>query len=187
LYTIVVRSQRTGKGVPLAWMVTNSNAQYPPRFWLEWLKEEHNFQPKSVMIDNCDAEIKAINCAYNEGDSDSPKTNILICQWHLFKAWKHNIAKKVYSLNGEKGVRGEVSGKHTEAFQVMLAMVSASTPDDFEVAQDNFSLWCEAVEEEGWDATELYLYFQSDYYNKKTLWSNAFGRQVNKINIFYLL
>ncbi|KAI8136614.1 hypothetical protein BJV82DRAFT_639074, partial [Fennellomyces sp. T-0311] len=56
LYTIVSRCSTTGKGKPLAWMITNSQAQYPITFWLD----QHGFVPERVMIDDSDTEIVAI-------------------------------------------------------------------------------------------------------------------------------
>jgi hypothetical protein len=55
----------TGKGKPVAWMITNSESQYPIRFWLQWLKDAHGYQPSKVMIDNSNTEIAAINKAFN--------------------------------------------------------------------------------------------------------------------------
>lgn len=66
LYTIVARCKITGKGKPLVWMLTNSESQYPIRYWLEWLKNTHGYKPKSVMIDNSNTEIAAVNNTYNQ-------------------------------------------------------------------------------------------------------------------------
>lgn len=66
LYTIVARCNDTGKGKPLVWMFTNSESQYPIRYWLEWLKNEHGYIPKGIMIDNSNTEIAAINNTYNQ-------------------------------------------------------------------------------------------------------------------------
>ncbi|KAI7851458.1 hypothetical protein BDC45DRAFT_467240, partial [Circinella umbellata] len=61
LYTLVARCTTTGKGKPLGWMITNSQAQYPILYWLKWLKDEHGYIPSRVMIDDSDTEIIAIN------------------------------------------------------------------------------------------------------------------------------
>lgn len=66
LYTLVVRCRVTGKGKPVCWMITNSESQYPVRFWVEWLKNQFDFIPAKIMIDNSDTEIAAINHTYND-------------------------------------------------------------------------------------------------------------------------
>ncbi|KAI7873429.1 hypothetical protein K492DRAFT_223953 [Lichtheimia hyalospora FSU 10163] len=36
LYTLVVRSNVTGKGAAVCWMITNSNTHHPVKAWLNW-------------------------------------------------------------------------------------------------------------------------------------------------------
>jgi hypothetical protein len=72
------------------------------------LRTTDGFPPKKVMIDNSDAEIGAINMAYNltTGFSNENQNivfncnvKILICHWHLLKAWKRVILTKVTAVN----------------------------------------------------------------------------------------
>ncbi|CEP11836.1 hypothetical protein [Parasitella parasitica] len=94
----ISRCNVTGKGKPLAWMVTNSEAQYPVCFWLEWLKDQFGYSPSMVMIDNSDTEFAAINLVYKNTDEvDVFNTNfkILLFHWHIMKAWKTKILTKL--------------------------------------------------------------------------------------------
>ncbi|KAI7858079.1 hypothetical protein BDC45DRAFT_477841 [Circinella umbellata] len=98
-------------------MITNSQAQYPILYWLKWLKDEHGYIPSRVMIDAFDTEIIAITKVYNYVHDD-PSTNIfidkvkiLICHWHVFRAWKKNILTKliVKTSNLPKNFEGKES------------------------------------------------------------------------------
>ena len=92
LYTAVCQSPVTEKGVPVAWMVTNNEGQEPIVRWLTWLRDTHRFSPSSVMVDNSNTEIAAINQVYGEPPYE---VKVLICHWHILKAWRKNICMKV--------------------------------------------------------------------------------------------
>ncbi|SAM02680.1 hypothetical protein [Absidia glauca] len=76
LYTIVVRSPFTNKGVPVAFMLT-SNEIIPNRVkWLIHLKQHNNLNVQRVVF----------------GDT---MDNIL-CYWHIKRAWDTHIKKELY-------------------------------------------------------------------------------------------
>jgi hypothetical protein len=92
LYTILCQSPVTQKGVPLVWMITNSERQEPIITWLTWLRDNHGFAPSSVMIDNSDTEIAAIREVYGEPPHE---VTVFLCHWHVLKAWRKNVWAKV--------------------------------------------------------------------------------------------
>lgn len=165
LYTLVARSDTTGKGAPFCWMITNSEAHQPVEHWLKWLHENHGFRPVKMMIDNSDTEILAIRKAL--GDS----CQILLCHWHILRAWKKQIASKVTSTPDVQKTIDEKKMRRNEGFEAMIAMMKAETIDDFNYSYEDFELWCQV--EDGWDGTELLDYFDREYLVKKESWANA--------------
>lgn len=81
------KSTRTGKGIPLSFMIANDQTRWPIQQWLEWLKNE-GIILKTVVIDDCDAERGAIRAIF-------PSTVILTCIRHVRRAWTRNIQSKV--------------------------------------------------------------------------------------------
>lgn len=173
-------------------MVTNSEAQYPITHWLQWLKEEYHYVPSSIMIDNSDTEIVAINKAYNVnvGDDTSDtylNTKILICHWHILKCWKKNILAKVVAAPSDpRKTIEEKSNKREEALSLMKAMMQARSPTDFDIAQEEFELWCIDNDDE-WDSSALYDYYEQKYLRKNDKWSQAWRRVRDKQICFKLL
>ena len=53
------------------------------------MKRECQMYPKIFMIDDADQEIAAIKAVYGTS------IKILICFWHVQRAWRRNIVKKV--------------------------------------------------------------------------------------------
>ncbi|KIJ25140.1 hypothetical protein M422DRAFT_273916 [Sphaerobolus stellatus SS14] len=82
LSTILARDRVTGKGVPLAWMITNLESHYPLVQFLKWLRTECSFSPRTIMIDCSDTEALAIKLAFSD-----LIISILFCYWHLWEAW----------------------------------------------------------------------------------------------------
>lgn len=181
LYTLVCRCRVTGKGKPVAWMITNSESQYPIRFWLQWLKDAHGYQPSKVMIDNSNTEIAAINKAFNippeaNGDDDSIIYNnnvkILICHWHLLKAWKKAILSKVVSSNPRSTSMGEKKEMRDKALQVLVSLVNAEDEITFDLQWEELELWCIENNDE-WGTLCLFDYICSKYYEKRDKWSRC--------------
>jgi hypothetical protein len=186
LYTLVARCRLTGKGKPLVWMITNSESQYPVTFWLQWLKATHGFQPKKVMIDNSDAEIAAINMAYNlpTGSIDENQSiifnnnvKILICHWHLLKAWKKAILTKVTAVNPRGKTMQEKKQKRDEALELVVNLMNAQDEITFELQFEELELWAMENSDE-WETLSFFDYFQREYYDKREKWCRCW-RDVN--------
>ncbi|KAI9269216.1 hypothetical protein BDA99DRAFT_535287 [Phascolomyces articulosus] len=158
LYILVARYSTTGKVKPLAWMITNSEAQYLITHWLKWLKDELQYEPSRVMTDNPDTEILAINKAYNA---------------HILRAWKNNILTKLIakSSNPPKTLKDK-NEMPDAALGLMMNMMRAETPVDFDLMLDVFELRCIENDDE-WESADLYNYFVDEYDDKKEKWSKA--------------
>ncbi|KIJ28981.1 hypothetical protein M422DRAFT_269680 [Sphaerobolus stellatus SS14] len=94
LNTVLTRDRVTGRGIPLAFMLTNLESHFPLEHYLKWLRRECNFEPSTLMIDCSDTEALGINKAF----SDHP-ISILYCYWHLWQAWEKNITSKISFKN----------------------------------------------------------------------------------------
>jgi len=60
LYTVLARNQVTGRGVPLAFMLTNAENQIPITNFLKELQREGSFNPEFIMIDCSETEAAAV-------------------------------------------------------------------------------------------------------------------------------
>ncbi|KAI7858894.1 hypothetical protein BDC45DRAFT_286117 [Circinella umbellata] len=107
------------------------------------------------MIDDSDTEIIAINKAYNYVNDD-PSTNIfidkvkiLICHWHVLRAWKKNILTKLIAKtsNPPKTLR-EKKAMREHALSLMMNMMRAETPLDFDLEHEKFDTWCIDADDE---------------------------------------
>jgi hypothetical protein len=88
LYTIVVRSPFTNKGVPVAFMLTSNEIIPLLVKWLQNIKDNNNLNVARIMIDCSTAEIGAIRQVFGGVD-------ILLCHWHIKRAWDVNVKKHV--------------------------------------------------------------------------------------------
>ena len=89
LYTIVVKHDFAGCGIPVAFMVTNTETQNPIARWLTWLKEclqlPCNF---NFMIDCSATEMAAISSVFGE-------PQIKLCHWHMLRAMRSQAGSKI--------------------------------------------------------------------------------------------
>lgn len=89
LYTIVVRSTVTNKGVPVCFMLTSNEIIPNLVKWLQWIKENNNLNVNRIMIDWSTTEIAAIRHVFND------QVAILLCHWHIKRAWEAHIKTDV--------------------------------------------------------------------------------------------
>ena len=81
-------------GVLTAWLITSSDAAKHLSLWMKTViqavrAQEQEWQPACVIIDDCDAEAKALRDAFEQN------IQIVLCIWHVKRAWLKNILKKV--------------------------------------------------------------------------------------------
>ncbi|KAI9253499.1 hypothetical protein BDA99DRAFT_540749 [Phascolomyces articulosus] len=134
---------------------------------------------KKMGTSPADTEIVAINKGYNTVNDDiSPNTytdnvKILICHWHIIKAWKKNILFKLTtkSSNPSKILR-EKREMREKALSLKMNMMKAELTANFDLEHERFETWCVDIDEE-WDGPQLYLYFEREFFPKREKWSHA--------------
>ena len=89
LYTIIIRSPVTNRGVPVCQFITDREVIPTLSSWLNWLKTNFILKVKRIMIECSPTEIAAINEVF--GDNVS----ILLCHWHIKRAWETHLKKLV--------------------------------------------------------------------------------------------
>ncbi|KAE8181708.1 hypothetical protein CF336_g8822, partial [Tilletia laevis] len=95
LSTIIVRSLATGTGFPAALLITPSETQIPLTHFLVWLGNQVP-PPSDIVVDCSTTEQAAINRAFNHLPTPP---RILLCQWHVLRAWEDNIKDKIRVLS----------------------------------------------------------------------------------------
>ncbi|KIJ43680.1 hypothetical protein M422DRAFT_252920 [Sphaerobolus stellatus SS14] len=125
LNTVLTQDRVTGKGVPLAFMLTNYESHCPLEHFLKWLRQECSFEPESIMIDCSDTKALGINKSFPDR-----AIMIIYCYWHLWQAWEKNITSKITF----KGVRRkEARAELLKDLQDALGrLLHAGTAEDFE-------------------------------------------------------
>ncbi|OAD71954.1 hypothetical protein PHYBLDRAFT_169866 [Phycomyces blakesleeanus NRRL 1555(-)] len=88
LYSLVTCHPDTGKGSPVAYMITNDHSVGPINQWLIHLCEKSCFTPLYIIIDYNIIEVNAITAAL-------PQTIIHFCKFHVLRAWQHNLDSNV--------------------------------------------------------------------------------------------
>lgn len=92
LMSVVVYNNVTNKGVPVTFFVNSIESSPTISKWLEWLKSTLNLNVKRMMIDCSPTEQMAIRQVF--GNS----VKILLCHWHIRKAWDDHIRKIMTDL-----------------------------------------------------------------------------------------
>ena len=83
LFTIVVRSDITNKGVPVCFFITDAEKQTVLVEWLKWIiTVVGDLSVKKIMIDCSATEISALKEVFQNNVS------ILLCHWHIKRAWE---------------------------------------------------------------------------------------------------
>lgn len=91
LFTLLVRDNDGGQGVPIAHLISEKKAKNTLVYWLEAIKEQNKEWQSHTFLTDCDyAQQSAINVVY-------PEATILLCQWHVKNAWQKNKNK----INGD--------------------------------------------------------------------------------------
>ncbi|OAD67740.1 hypothetical protein PHYBLDRAFT_151266 [Phycomyces blakesleeanus NRRL 1555(-)] len=88
LYTSVTRHPQTGKGFPVAYMVTNNQTAIPIKLWLDHLRIKSSFVLMNITIDCSIMEVNAIKEAL-------PHATNHYCDFHVLYAWQHNLDSKI--------------------------------------------------------------------------------------------
>ena len=87
VYNFIVKSSLTGKGTPIAFLITNKQSHEPLAAFLK-LFVDHNIKIKRFIIDCLPTEVKAIERGYNNYTNDA---DITYCTWHLLRTFRKNV------------------------------------------------------------------------------------------------
>lgn len=131
LYTILVKNDVAGFGVPVAFMITNSETQRPLASWLSWLR--HRLQlPTSIifMIDCSATEMAAIESSFGD-------PQIRVCYWHMLRAMRFQVNQKVFlpTFAGEASVsvsrKGQNKKLRESVMQDFINLMNTNTREEF--------------------------------------------------------
>ncbi|KAF0555924.1 hypothetical protein F8M41_016538 [Gigaspora margarita] len=147
LFTILIRHPHSGHGVPLAWLISESCNSQTIETWLFMLKNDGWAKPTAVMLDNDDAEINAICSVF-------PQSKIFLCWWHLKRAWRLWISKKIKAES------------HDSLFNDMDQLLSIDNENKVDVSISQFEKW--------WQNTLVVQYFAAEYIKKKEMWIKCY-------------
>ncbi|KAI0993531.1 hypothetical protein K3495_g14653 [Podosphaera aphanis] len=133
LYTIVVKHDVAGKGVPVAFMITSSEAQGPLASWLLWLKQSVNLVESPIfMIDCSKTEMAAITSAFNEPE-------IRLCYWRMLCAIRMQATSKIQTTQGDGRKRtrpednaGITSELRKSAVSDLISLIKNPTHQEFD-------------------------------------------------------
>ncbi|KAG0195507.1 hypothetical protein BGX28_001241, partial [Mortierella sp. GBA30] len=81
LFTLLVKDVRTQIGVPIGFMVCNSESTDILRTWLTWVKEECGLLPSKFMVDCSVVETEALKQVFRS-------LEIYYCKFHVGQAWE---------------------------------------------------------------------------------------------------
>ncbi|KAI7938130.1 hypothetical protein MJO28_015050, partial [Puccinia striiformis f. sp. tritici] len=101
LYTIVIRDPVTGKGLPVCWAFTASEAAEPIEMILRWLRLTSGLIPQAIMSDCALAITNAVCDVYDDLGAQGPKH--YWCLFHVIKAYK-GVAGRYLPARAEEAV-----------------------------------------------------------------------------------
>ena len=140
-------------------MITNSETSETVSKWLNWLKQEVGFTPRTIMIDCSPIEINAIWTVFQES------VRIFLCHWHIKRAWDKKIKKSIKASTSTKDSKALRSEVHSDLNKLMYC----GNQCDFKVLWNEFAIkW---RDDKG--CIEFYAYMLSRWYAKKELWCKA--------------
>ncbi|CAD6907644.1 unnamed protein product [Tilletia controversa] len=174
LYSLVVRSTTTGQGIPVSFMLTNSEAAHSIIFWLEALRRHPRvrFQPLQMMIDCSVTEVGAIRNAF-----PTPSTpTILFCDWHMLKAMTASSKLKVKGHGGHPPGALRISDNQQtqrRAREGFIKLMNASTREAFASAASAYlAEWrC---------CPDWVKYVEEQWLTRKEVWARAWRQEAHR-------
>lgn len=161
---MVVKNLATGKGSPVAFMITPSEAQYAIMDFLRWLKAM-GFIPNCWMIDCSDTEVAGIRSAYGMA------MLVFECLWHVLKAITEQAKKKLSVSAVPVGLMKVEANQQLRASAKadFTRLIYAVSTEDFE------EVWSEIqvtfAEHKAWMA-----YLSGEWIGKKERWALAWRK-----------
>ncbi|KAF9112804.1 hypothetical protein BGX27_002730, partial [Mortierella sp. AM989] len=102
LFTLLVKDVKTQLGVPIAFMVCNSESTHVLRTWLTWVKEECGLEPSKFMIDCSVVKTEALKQTFRLLD-------IYYCKVHVGQAWEQKM-RNLHSIADGDAMRKSLNG-----------------------------------------------------------------------------
>ncbi|KAG2215070.1 hypothetical protein INT45_014325 [Circinella minor] len=132
---LMVASDITNKGCPVAFFITNSESSFTISCWLSWLKFECGFYPKRIMIDCSVTEMDAILSMFGT------KVQVLVCHWHIRRAWEKKVKeiKSSISTADSKALR-------KKACVYLSSLMYAKNPEEFDTIYITSLSWVRRCE-----------------------------------------
>ncbi|EIM84178.1 uncharacterized protein STEHIDRAFT_112627 [Stereum hirsutum FP-91666 SS1] len=167
---IYQKNKKTGKGIPAAFMVMPSEAQYAIYDWLSWLSSVCKFKCKTWMIDCSDTESAAIS-------NTIPDAKILACLWHVLGAVAKQAKEKLSAGAGQSKAAIDANQKLcAKAMSDFKALVRCESEEYFDGAWEVFL--------EQWKDHPIWVkYVSSEWLPKTTQWSQAWCKDISRFNI----
>ncbi|KAG1040313.1 hypothetical protein G6F43_012307 [Rhizopus delemar] len=159
LFTIVVRSPITNKGVPVCFFITDREVLSTLEQWLTWLKSTFTLKIKKIMIDCSPTEIGAIRSVFGD------VVQVLLCHWHIKRAWETHIKKDIKvdkATKQSENVRSAVRAS-------LNSMMYAKSCEEFDLAVSLFNVKYK-------EYTSFVDYFNKLWVPKKQNWSQAWSQ-----------
>ncbi|KAF9328597.1 hypothetical protein BGZ91_000930 [Linnemannia elongata] len=105
LFTLVVKNATTGFGVPVAFLLTNTQENSVLVGWLRGLRSKmtalfsspdqvYTYTPNAVITDQGNVEILAIKRAFAGED-----VRIFFCAWHVYRVWEREVPKRILGIS----------------------------------------------------------------------------------------
>lgn len=158
LFTVVIKSPITNKGVPVAFFITDSEVQPVIAQWLKWMLDISggSLPVTRIMVDCSRAEISAIKEVF--GDRD---VSVSLCHWHIRRAWE----KKIKSYVKVPGSTLESQAARSSVRGMLNGLMYAPEETDYDDLYAEFTVKLKD------DYPEFVNYYDTEWHAKRTLWS----------------
>ncbi|KAF9912189.1 hypothetical protein EC991_000600 [Linnemannia zychae] len=127
LFTLVVKNPATGLGIPVAFLLTDTQESSVLAGWLKGLRSKmavlfsspdqvYSYTPDTIVTDQGNVEVLAIKNAF-AGDN----TRILFCAWHVHCAWESEVPSRICGISHlPLGLREHIKTKAVSELQSIL-------------------------------------------------------------------
>lgn len=161
LFTIVIKSPITNKGVPVCFFITDAEKQPILVQWLKWLVDVAGPLPvKKIMIDCSRAEISAIHEVFG------PSFNVLLCHWHIKRAWEKHLKSLVKVPNSTM----ESVQARANVRSMLNNLMYADNEDEYD---SMFTMFQEKYED---DFSSFVMYYRDNWHEKRNLWARPWRK-----------
>lgn len=161
LFTIVVKSPVTNKGVPVVFFITDAERQPILVQWLRWLVDVSgsSLPVTRIMVDCSATEIAAISEVFVD-------VRISLCHWHIRRAWEKKL--KSYVKVSSSTLESNAARSSVRSFLNDLMYSLEET--DYNKLYIDFNNKFKA------DFPEFTDYYETHWHNKRRLWARPWRK-----------